>query len=165
MRGKAQTKSSPGDWLNANPRYIVSNNGMVVDCSTYFRVLPSEQGFESHRPTIVQSAEQRVETAPLRLKAYISESVALEAGLGGQDSTAGLPVARGNWMAVPVSEPGRSRLLLFCYGRGGPRVECHLNGSASPVVRLTDKLCVADEHGRIYVIDLDSGRVLRNIRL
>jgi hypothetical protein len=166
LRGKGQTKL-PDNCFVANPKYIVSNNGMVVDCSTCFRILESEQGSASQGPTTVHSAEHRLETTPLKLKSYLSGSVAIEAEIGGHESNAGLPAAREHWVAVPVSDPGRSRVVLFHRGRGNRlRAELLLNGSATPVVRLTDKtLCVADERGRVYVIDLDSGRVLRNIRL
>jgi hypothetical protein len=168
LRGKAQTKSTPGDWINANPRFTVSKRGLIIDSSTYFRILGPEGGSEANGQTTgVPTVENRYETTPLRLKCYVAGSVAMEAEIGGHDSNAGLPSAIENWVAVPVSDPGRSRVLLFYHGRANyPRVECLLNGSVRPVLRLTDKsLCVADEHGRIYVIDLDSGRVLRNLRL
>jgi len=41
-------------------------------------------------------------------------------------------------------------------------------GRASEAIRgaIADKaLAVADERGRVYVIDLDNGRLLRNLRL
>jgi hypothetical protein len=153
--------------LNAIPRFAITPDGIVVDSSCYYRILDEHADAEYHWS--LRETEQGgypLEATPLKLRLYVNGAVATETWIGGPDSRPGVLAASTNWVAVAVSNAAGSYVVLLNVRSAAPRAEVVLVGSTSTVVKLTDKmLCVADERGRVYVIDLDSGRVLRNIRL
>ena len=72
----------------------------------------------------------------------------------------------GEWIALPFYEPAGLRLHLVHRPTGAVAGTVTLGRTTQAAVRLTNEtLTLADELGRVLVLDLDHGQVLRNLRL
>jgi len=71
-----------------------------------------------------------------------------------------------HWMAFPIPVQNGARLLLIDTKETQLRFNLLLTGAEHVAIKIADgKLVVTDDKGRLIVIDLASGRVLRNLRI
>jgi hypothetical protein len=76
------------------------------------------------------------------------------------------PRIAGEWVAVPVHELGGLRVYLMHRSRSAVAGTFTLERTTRAAIRLThESLTLADDLGRVLVIDLDHGQVVRNLRL
>ncbi|MGH9763336.1 MAG: hypothetical protein ACREAC_21105, partial [Blastocatellia bacterium] len=76
------------------------------------------------------------------------------------------PLISENWVLTGGFVTGGRQVSLLNTTRPIPAMELTLLGSTAPVIRLQNSVaCIADERGRVFVLDLVSGSVLRNIRI
>jgi hypothetical protein len=76
------------------------------------------------------------------------------------------PRIAGEWVAVPVYEPEGLRVYLVHRSRSAVAGTVTLGRTTRAAIRLThESLTLADELGRVLVVDLDHGQVIRNLRV
>lgn len=86
--------------------------------------------------------------------------------LPGTGWTSGLPVLAGPWLAAPVHAPGEARVYLIHRPSARVKAEVILTRTRRLSVRLTSSyLTLADDRGRMVVLDLEYGQVRRDLRL
>jgi hypothetical protein len=84
----------------------------------------------------------------------------------GQDWEAAELRCSGDWNAAAVVGREGSRVFLVRSGETSPAAEIALGRARQPEIRLQETvLTVADELGRLVVLDLERGEVLRNLRV
>jgi hypothetical protein len=78
----------------------------------------------------------------------------------------GEPVIAGDWVALPVYSSDAACVFLVHLPSAAVRAEITLGRSAKVGLRLTPQyLTLADDRGRILVLDLENGQVRRDFRL
>jgi hypothetical protein len=78
----------------------------------------------------------------------------------------GEPVIDGDWAALPVHASDATCLYLVHLPSAAIRAEVTLGRSAKVALRLTPQyLTLADDRGRVVVLDLENGQVRRDFRL
>jgi hypothetical protein len=86
--------------------------------------------------------------------------------LPGPGWTSGLPVLAGDWLAAPVHAPDEARLYLIHRPTAKVKAEVILSRARRLSVRLTPSyLILADDRGRVLVLDLEYGQIRRDVRL
>jgi len=86
--------------------------------------------------------------------------------LPGTGWASGQPVLSADWLASPVHGPDESRVYLSHIDTGRVRAEILLARAARVSLRLTPSyLTVADDRGRVLVLDLEHGQMRRDLRL
>lgn len=86
--------------------------------------------------------------------------------LPGTGWTSGTPVLAGDWLAAPVYAPDEARLYLVHRPTAKVKAEVVLARARRLSVRLTPSyLTLADDRGRVVVLDLEYGQVRRDMRL
>jgi len=86
--------------------------------------------------------------------------------LPGTGWTAGQPVVSADWLASPVHGPDETRIYLSHIDTGRVRAEILLARAGRVSLRLTPSyLTVADDRGRVLVLDLENGQMRRDLRL
>jgi len=86
--------------------------------------------------------------------------------LPGSGWTAGQPVVSADWLAAPVYGTDESRVYLFHAETGRLRAEVLLARAGRLSLRLTPSyLTIADDRGRVLVLDLEYGQIRRDLRL
>ena len=90
----------------------------------------------------------------------------LQVGLPGTGWTSGQPVLSAGWLAAPVHGPEESRIYLVHRDSARLRAEVVLARASSVALRLTSSyLTIADDRGRVVVLDLEHGQIRRDQRL
>jgi hypothetical protein len=75
-------------------------------------------------------------------------------------------VASETWIAAGVREPRAVRVLLLDAKEGNVRTQIRLEGAERVCLRLSgETLSLADDRGRVLVLDLDQGWLLRDLRI
>ncbi len=78
----------------------------------------------------------------------------------------GLPSIAGDWVALPVHAPDATCVSLIHLPSAAVRAEVTLGRAAKVALRLTPQyLTIADDRGRVVVLDLENGQVRRDFRL
>jgi len=78
----------------------------------------------------------------------------------------GPPVIAGDWAALPVHAPDATCVALIHLPSAAIRAEVTLGRAAKVALRLTPQyLTLADDRGRVVVLDLENGQVRRDFRL
>ncbi len=86
--------------------------------------------------------------------------------LPGAGWTSGLPALAGDWIAAPVHAEEEARLYLIHRPSGKVKAEVILGRARRLSVRLTPSyLTLADDRGRVLVLDLEYGQLRRDVRL
>jgi hypothetical protein len=76
------------------------------------------------------------------------------------------PALAGDWAALPVHTPEAVTIHLIHLPGETVRAEIVLNGAARATLRLTPQsLTLADDRGRVMVLDLEHGQVRRDFRI
>lgn len=78
----------------------------------------------------------------------------------------GGPSIFGNWVAASVIEKNEVRVLLIDVKAGKVRAAITLEKSQEPVVRVQkESVTIADNRGRLLVMEINSGHLIRNLRI
>lgn len=86
--------------------------------------------------------------------------------LPGAGWTSGLPAHAGDWLAAPVHAADEARLYLIHRPSARVKTEVILSRTRRLAVRLTPSyLTLADDRGRVLVLDLEYGQIRRDVRL
>lgn len=86
--------------------------------------------------------------------------------LPGAGWTSGTPLLAGDWLAAPVHAPEETRIFLIHRPTSRVRADVVLARARRVSIRLTPSyLTLADDRGRIVVLDLEYGQVRRDFRL
>jgi len=86
--------------------------------------------------------------------------------LPGSGWASGIPVLAGDWLAAPVQATGEARLYLVHRPTARVKAEVILARTRRLAVRLTPAyLTLADDRGRVLVLDLEYGQIRRDVRL
>jgi hypothetical protein len=86
--------------------------------------------------------------------------------LPGSGWTSGTPLLAGDWLAAPVHAAAETRIFLIHRPTARVRADVVLARARRVSIRLTPSyLTLADDRGRIVVLDLDYGQVRRDFRL
>jgi hypothetical protein len=91
---------------------------------------------------------------------------AFELRLPGSGWVSGTPLVSTGWLAAPVHGPEESRLYLIHRETARVRAEILLARTTRVALRLTAAyLTIADDRGRVLVLDLEYGQLRRDLRL
>ncbi|HJX30088.1 MAG TPA: hypothetical protein VJ885_19460, partial [Thermoanaerobaculia bacterium] len=86
--------------------------------------------------------------------------------LPGSGWTSGTPLLAGDWLAAPVHAMEETRIFLIHRPTARVRADVVLARARRVSIRLTPSyLTLADDRGRIVVLDLEYGQVRRDFRL
>lgn len=89
----------------------------------------------------------------------------LSVRVGGERDLPGEPVLTKGWIATWLADPEGSRVLVVDTKSGRIRAEIRLARAKEVALRLgSEFLTIGDDTGRILVLDLEEGRLLRNLR-
>jgi len=100
-----------------------------------------------------------------RIALHIHGATRFEVPLPGPGKP-GNPVIEGDWAAVPVHTPEALLLYLIHLPTAAVRAEVALGRTAQATLRLTSQyFIIADDRGRVMVLDLEYGQVRRDFRL
>jgi hypothetical protein len=103
---------------------------------------------------------------PLRLRVFDGAAVQHEFEIGDADARPGQPEVCGQLVASPVYEGGGARVRLFDLKPGRVIAEMSLAGASRVSTKLTEKtLTVADDCGRVLVLDHERNCLIRNLRV
>ena len=82
------------------------------------------------------------------------------------DLTPLTPAISGDWCVAPGGGKDAARATLIEVKSGGRRAEIVLERAVTMAVRLQKEvLCVGDDRGRLLVMELRGGQLLRNMRV
>lgn len=100
------------------------------------------------------------------LHVVIQSRLALRLRLPGAGWTSGDPLASPDWIVAPAQTSGEIRVHLLRRDTGQVRAEVVLARSGRVSLRLTPSyLTLADDRGRVIVLDLEYGQIRRDLRL
>ncbi|HEX3129650.1 MAG TPA: bpX6 domain-containing protein [Thermoanaerobaculia bacterium] len=109
-------------------------------------------------------AEQWVSAAILQLKLHGAPPVQIP--LPGEDWEPGELVLSGDWLVGSACGPGSARVFLVHRGTGKVKGEVILGRAKRVTLHLQGQtLNLADDRGRILVLDLEYGQIRRDLRL
>ncbi len=124
-----------------------------------------EQGL-SARGELIQTMVETAEGGEWRLWVKSAGAPPLLLPFAGPLRLGAPTIAEADWAAVPVYHPGGLRIYLIYLTNGDVRATLDLARTTQAALRLTPgTLTVADDHGRVLVLDLGHGQVIRNLRL
>jgi hypothetical protein len=104
--------------------------------------------------------------AETKLNIALHGRFAFRLQLPGAGWTCGQPVLSADWLAAPVHGPDESRIYLIHIETARIRAEIFLTRAGRVALRLTPSyLTVADDRGRVLILDLENGQMRRDLRL
>lgn len=168
LRKRAEVETRHDDeTVCARPRLALSPDGALIDQSLYCRVSGAESAEEKSTAGPSEVGVVAVEPLPrLRLRVFEGGVVKHEFEIGDAETRPGLPEVRGQLVASPVYEGGGARVRLFDLRAGSVIGEMHLAGASRVCARLSEKrLTVADDCGRVLVLDHERGCLIRDLRV
>ena len=131
------------------------------------RVTLSSDGVVAYAPSpqYIQPSEFPLESGIL-VRITSTQSITVLPILRGSLCTAAIPAINDEWLVAAGYSGGAARLLLMDLSGYKERAEIVAEGATTVAVRLGESsLTVADDRGRVLVIDLEQGRLLRDLRL
>lgn len=135
-------------------RATLSAGGVFVDQSLYCRAVETA------------GAVTFVPLPRLRLRVFDGAEARREFDIGDADARPGPPEVWGQLVASPVYERGGARVRLFDLRLDRAVCEMSLAGAARVSLRLDEKtLTVADDCGRVLVLDHERNCLMRNLRI
>jgi hypothetical protein len=138
----------------ASRRFVgISTEGVVADID---RVSSVEAGASRSSSPVARKS------VVLRL---ISEGSVLSAVVGDENEDPGEPALTKDWVATCLRHPDGCRVLLLDTMSLGIQAELQLARAQRVALRLgTDSLCIADDRGRVLVVELAHRRLIRDYR-
>jgi MoxR-vWA-beta-propeller ternary system domain bpX6 len=165
LRGRSQFRLGGAGQICLKSCLALAADGALVNQSSYADIVSSES---QHRgPQQLKEAELATQVIPsdLILRLFLAGALQREMRIGEQGCVPGEPAISDFWVASPVVENGRCRIRLIDREKFNTRLDVFL-GHAEVVLRLTDEwVTIADGGGRLLVLELRSGRLIRNLRV
>jgi hypothetical protein len=125
---------------------------------------PSAEGQLAEQWLAPPHGEGAATETPFHIQAHGRSAFQLR--LPGAGWTSGLPALAGDWLAAPVHAEDEARLYLIHRPSAKVKAEVILSGARKLAVRLTPAyLTLADDRGRVLVLDLEYGQLRRDVRL
>ncbi|HEY7545766.1 MAG TPA: hypothetical protein VID27_12820, partial [Blastocatellia bacterium] len=154
LRGRAETYLVPSGYLCMNFCASISAEGFIADQSEFL-------GMEIEEGRLHQLGS----SLKPRLRIFRNGFPLRDIAITIEDCRPLPPVINSAWIASPVIRDKGALITLVDVNEGGSRLFVSLGGSSMVSVRLSSKaMTVADDRGRLIVVDLDTGATLRNIR-
>lgn len=135
-------------------RLAISPEGVVADATALLAIVQSGD----------QAEIRPADVATLRLA--WNGTVQKTVSLGESGTRCGTPAVLAGLAAVPVIREWGTSVLLVESSTARTLLGVQLSGAASASVRLRDEaLTIADDRGRVIVLDLATGALVRNLRV
>ena len=167
LRNRTEVEMRPdADAFRAQLRATLSAGGVLVDQSLYRRTPEAEPSDERRAARTPDIAAAQMLPTPLRLRVFDGGGVQHEFEIGDAGAMPGQPEVCGQLVASPVYESGGARVRLFDLKPGRVIAEMSLAGASRVSTKLTEKtLTVADDCGRVLVLDHERNCLIRNLRV
>jgi hypothetical protein len=168
LRNRTEVEMPPEDnAVCAQLRATLSAGGVLVDQSLYCRMAEAESADEKRAAVLPEVGAAALKPlSRLCLRVFDSEVVQHEFEIGDAEARPGQPEVCGQLVASPVYEKGGARVRLFDLKLGRVINEMSLAGAARVSTKLTEKtLTVADDCGRVLVLDHERNCLTRNLRV
>jgi hypothetical protein len=161
LRNRTTMSILPGKVICFDLRVALSDGGVFVDQSLYCST------GETPAPGGDENVESVIKPLPeLQLRQFDSDAVKRTFVIGNENSLPGQPEVNGQLAVSPAYDSGGARVLLFDLEDGQVRAEIILAGAGHVSTRLTEKtLTLADDCGRLLVLDLQRNCLIRNLRI
>jgi hypothetical protein len=115
---------------------------------------------------IIVNDEQTATPVSPWLNIFTNDRMFTQIPLEGEACKPVTPSIFGNWVAAPVIDKHEARVLLIDVKEGKVRAEIALEKANTLAVRLQSQvLTVADNRGRLLAIEINSGHLIRNLRI
>jgi hypothetical protein len=167
LRSRTPSSTLPDNLALVDLRAAFSAEGVLVDQSLYW-YLGKKSGPSAGR-TDASGDERLVLLEPLpvlQLRVFDSDVVKHEFAIGNGNSQPGQPEVFGSVVASPVYEAEGARVLVFDLQDGRTRAEFFMSKATQVSTRLGEKtLTLADDCGRLVVLDLSRNCLIRNLRV
>jgi hypothetical protein len=160
LRSRTTTNFIPDGYFCMNFCATVSAEGFIADQSEYMGMEKTERT-DFSPPQLHQLARPQ---SP-RLRIFGNGSLLRDIAITVEDCKPLPPVINSEWIASPITRDNGALITLIDVTEGGSRLFVSLGGSETVSVRLSSKAAtIADDRGRLIVIDLETGATLRDIR-
>ena len=145
----------------------ISSEGIIADLLLY---CPSAEPSQLSSGNIVSMEEREAALAhpstKLFLRLFVQGTLCRELPLGAPHCQPQAPAISANWLAVPILDQENLRVVLVDLKEGEVRAEVLLTKATRAAVRLNQEaLTIADDCGRLLALDLNDGRLWRNLRV
>jgi hypothetical protein len=155
LRNRTPISIVPEGTACASLQVALSAGGVFVDQSLYLQAGGEETADADIKPLPV-----------LRLRHYDCDTITRTFVVGNEKSFPGQPEVSGRFAVSPVYDADGARVFVFDLEDGRTRAELILAQVKRVSTRLTEKtLCVADDCGRLLVLDLERNCLIRNLRI
>ncbi|MEW6210767.1 MAG: hypothetical protein AB1631_20550 [Acidobacteriota bacterium] len=154
LRSRTTTNFIPDGYFCMNFCASVSAEGFIADQSQF-----AEMEIEEGQP------HKLGRSLSPRLRIFGNGSLLRDIAITSEECRPLPPVISSEWIASPIIRDKGALVTLVDVTEGGSRLFLSLVGSESVSVRLSSKaMTVADDRGRLIVIELETGATLRDIR-
>jgi hypothetical protein len=161
LRNRTPMSILPGQMICFDLRVALSDGGVFVDQSLYCST------GETHSSGVDENVESVIKPLPeLQLRQFDGDVVQRKFVIGNENSLPGQPEVSGQLVVSPTYDSDGARVLLLDLEAGNVRAEMILAGARHVSTRLTEKtLTLADDCGRLLVLDLQRNCLIRNLRI
>ena len=161
LRNRTPMSIVPDDMFCLGARVALSAEGVLVDQSLYC------SAGETPSPGEDENSQAALKPLPeLRLRHFDCDVVKQTFVVGDENSAPGWPEVNGQFAVSTVYEADGARVLLFDLEDGRLATEMILAGAGRVSTRLTQRtLTIADDRGRLLVLDLQRNCLMRNLRI
>lgn len=167
LRDRTRIPNIPENVFCIDLRAAFSSDGVYVDQSLYGSL--SEPAAPSSKITaaLAKDLVTIFKTFPvLQLRVFDNDVVKREFIIGDQDCRPGQPAVLGNVAVSPVYETEGARVRVCDLQDGHIKVELLMSKATQVSTRLEEKtLTIADDCGRLMVVDLIRNCLVRNLRV
>lgn len=160
LRSRTTTNFIPDGGFCMNFCASVAAEGFIADQSEYIGMESVEQPTSSLSPL---HGIARLENPRLRIfrNGFLLRDIAITV----EECRPLPPAINSAWIASPIIREKGALITLVDITEGGSRLFVSLGGSETVAVRLSPRaMTVADDRGRLIVVDLETGATLRDIR-
>jgi hypothetical protein len=151
----------------------LSADGVIADQSIYLIFEKSDMQINNPNGTQINGINMELKkiSMPLTLSAngatvHVLRPPPDETQQSLEEYKSATPSIFGNWVAAPVIDKNDTRVLLIDVKEGKVQAEIVVEKSQEPVVRVQkDVLTITDNRGRLLVMEINSGHLIRNLRI
>jgi hypothetical protein len=155
------------DYIRYSPCLAISADGIIADHSLYlFFEKTSPQESAADTPKILKkiSISLNLIANGVLLQEIKTSSDTEQKPVEEYKPT--IPSIYGNWVAALVMDENEAWVLLIDVKEGKVRAEIALEKAQEAVVRVQkDVLTIGDNRGRLLVMEINSGHLIRNLRI
>lgn len=151
-------------WTWELPSFTLRSRGAV---SSAFSEEDLDSRHQAVAPdgTLIEQSIGLTAAGQLALKLHVHGRLSLDIPLAGE-AWASEPAVSAAWIASPVHGPEGTRVYLTHMATGRVRAEVTLARAGRVTLRLTPQdFTVADDRGRVVILDLEHGQMRRDLRV